>query len=169
LNLSTLIANYEPQSSPFATHINLLRALGPGIKTVLELGTGEYSTGMFTDRRYYPDLQELISVESDKHWADTAQRGDRRQKVAFVPEPIESFLAQIPLEKVDLILCDNSASGERRCATLKWLSEHVGRSLVVAHDYDVPSYAEACRGFDHVFVDDRQSPHTALLWRSRCH
>lgn len=167
MNLSTLIANYEPQSSPFATHINLLRAMGPGIRTVLELGTGEYSTGLFTDRRYYPDLQELISVESDKHWADTAQRGDRRQKVAFVPEPIEGFLAQIPLELIDLIFCDNSASGERRCATLKWLSENVGRSLVVAHDYDVPSYAEACKGFDHVFIDDRQSPHTALLWRAK--
>jgi len=168
VKLSELIANYEEQGSPFATHLNLLRALGPGIKSVLELGTGEYSTSLFTDRRYYPDLIELISVESEKHWADTAPRQDPRQKVVFISEPIEPFLAMIPLDQIDLILCDNSIHGDRRCATLRWLSENVGRSLVVAHDYNVPSYAEACRGFDHVFVDDRQSPHTALLWRSRC-
>lgn len=168
MKLSVLLSEYEEQSSLFATHLNLLRAIGPGIRSVLELGTGEYSTSLFTNRRYYPDLVELISVESDKHWMEIAPRSDPRQKMAFVPEPIEPFLAMIPLDKVDLIFCDNSASGERRCATLRWLAGHVTRSLVVAHDYDVPSYADACRGFDHAIVDDRQSPHTALLWRERC-
>ena len=38
MTISQLLSQYEPQSSTFATHINLLRALGPGIRTVLELG-----------------------------------------------------------------------------------------------------------------------------------
>jgi hypothetical protein len=165
MTLTSLIDNYEPQGSPFATHVNLLQAIGPGIRTVLELGAGEFSTRLFLDRRHYPDLVELVTVEQNRDWVIADE--DARHKIAIVPEPIEPFLALLPLDKFDLIFCDNSTSGERRCNTLKWLAENVGRSLVVAHDFDVPSYAEAAAEFTNAIVDDRQSPWTALLWRSR--
>ncbi len=163
MNLSTLINNYEPQESKFATHVNLLRTIGPGIKTVLELGAGEFSTPLFLDRTYFPDLTELITVEQNREWVkDTS---DPRHIIAIVEEPIEPFLETVHLEEVDLILCDNSTFGERRCDTLRWIGAHVGRSLVVAHDFDVPSYAEAAEAFDCVLIDDRQKPWTALLRR----
>ena len=165
MNLSALIENFEPQGSPFATHVNMLRALGPGVKTVLELGAGEFSTRLFLDERYYPDLEELVTVEQDRNWV--IDNGDPRHRIAIVEEPIEPFLALVDLSKVDLIFCDNSTFGDRRCATLRWIAEHVGGSLVVAHDFDVSSYAEAAAGFEHRIVDDRQAPWTALLWRAR--
>ena len=165
MNLSSLIDNYEPQGSPFGTHVNLLRALGPGIKTVLELGAGEFSTRLFLDRAYYPDLVELVTVEQDRNWVIC--ENDPRYKIAIVAEPIEPFLACMDLTKVDLIFVDNSTSGERRCDTLRWVAAHAGKSLVVAHDFDVPSYAEAAAGFEYQIVDDRQAPWTALIWRTK--
>ena len=164
--VSELIALYEPQTTPFATHVPLLRASGAGIKTVLELGTGLFSTPLFLDRGYYPELEALVSVESDEEWARLARRGDARHAVVFVAEPIESYLAGIDLDRYDLIFVDNSTLAERRCDTLRYLSTHVGRSLVVAHDFEVPSYREAAAGFAHALIDDRQSPWTALLWRT---
>ena len=66
MKVSDLLSMYEPQGSPFATHVPLLRAVGKGIKTVLELGAGEFSTRLFLDRTYYPDLIELVTVEQDR-------------------------------------------------------------------------------------------------------
>jgi hypothetical protein len=166
MNLSTLISNYEPQGSPFGTHLNLLRSLGRDIRSVLELGAGEFSTRLFLDKTYYPNLNELVTVEQRVSWVVADM--DDRHRVIIEPEPIEPLLIGVlDMEDFDLIFCDNSTSGERRCETLRWLAKNVERSLVVAHDFDVPSYREACAGFDHFIVDDRQSPWTALMWRSR--
>jgi hypothetical protein len=164
VNLSYLINGYCPQSSPFSTHVNLLRSLGGGVRSVLELGMGEFSTNIFLDKNCYPDLTLLASVESDPSWAKITN--DPRHVVHIVEEPIETLLADLNLDDYDLIFADNSTSGERRCATLFYLSQNVNRSIVIAHDYDVPSYREACREFNHVIVDDRQKPNTAMLWRT---
>jgi hypothetical protein len=166
MNISALIDNFSPQGSPFGTHVNLLCALGPGIKTVLELGAGAFSTSLFLDRDYYPDLIELTTIEQDREWVLAG--ADPRHKVVIEPEPIEPFLEGVlDLDSFDLIFVDNSTFGERRCDTLRWLAKHVGRSLVVAHDFNVLSYAEAAGGFDCKIIDDRQVPWTALLWRTR--
>lgn len=165
MNLSSLIANYEPQSSPFATHVNLLRAVGAGVHRVLELGAGQFSTPLFLDRDHYPALDWLVTVEDNKDWAAQAATSDPRHVMVVVNEPIYEFLPMFDMDMFDLIFCDNSASGGQRCETLKWLAENTGNVMVVAHDWQVPSYREAGAGFTHQFIDDRQEPWTALLWK----
>lgn len=165
MNVSELGSLFEPQSSPFATHIPLLRAIGKNIRTVLELGAGEFSTRLFLDRTYYPILEKLVTIEQNPDWV--YKSGDERHEVCIVDEPIESHLDNIDIGYFDLIFCDNSTIGEYRCKTLKYLSEKRGIGVVVAHDFDVPSYREAAAGFNHALVDDRQAPHTALLWRTK--
>jgi hypothetical protein len=167
VKVSDLISTYREVGDPFGTHLNLLRALGPGTRSVLELGAGRYSTPLFLDRSAYPDLVQLSTIESDPEWAKECNTSDLRHFMVSHDEPIEPYLERLTLVGYDLILCDNSTSGERRCDTLRWLASHVRRSLVVVHDYDVPSYAEACNGLDLILVDDRQSPHTALLRRAK--
>jgi len=81
-----------------------------------------------------------------------------------VPEPIETFLDSLDLELFDLIFVDNSTSGDRRCDTIKYISEKVKQPLVVMHDFQVPSYAAAAKAFKHIIVDNRQEPYTALGW-----
>jgi predicted O-methyltransferase YrrM len=160
--ISDLISVYEPQS-PFATHIPLLKALGHEIETVLELGAGIYSTSLFLNRLWYPQLRQLVSVEQKAEWIVEAD--DPRHQVLLTPEPIESLLDTLDLDQFDLIFVDNSDSGERRCDTLRYVASRCGQSIVVAHDYDIPSYCEAATGFSHGIIDDRQKPYTALLWR----
>jgi hypothetical protein len=165
LTLCNLFADFELQTSPFATHVNLLRALGAGtIRTVLELGAGEFSTRTFLDRKWFPDLTHLLTVEHDADWAERMKSDDLRAQLIVVPEPINFSLEAIHLPAYDLILCDNSASGDWRCYALRYLAKHVDRSLVVAHDYDVLTYQEAAKEFRHSLIDDRQRPWTALLW-----
>jgi predicted O-methyltransferase YrrM len=160
--ISDLISVYEPQS-PFATHIPLLKALGHEIETVLELGAGIYSTSLFLNRLWYPHLHQLVSVEQKAEWIVEAD--DPRHQVFLTPEPIEPLLDTLNLNQFDLIFVDNSDSGQRRCDTLRYVASRCDRSIVVAHDYDIPSYCEAATGFAHGIIDDRQKPYTALLWR----
>ncbi len=161
-NISDLISVYEPQS-PFATHIPLLKALGREIETVLELGAGAYSTSLFLDRLWYPRLRQLVSIEQKAEWI--VEAGNPRHQVHLVPEPIEPFLDTLDLDQFNLIFVDNSDSGLRRCDTLRYVASRCSQSIVVAHDYDIPSYCEAATGFAHGIIDDRQKPYTALLWR----
>jgi hypothetical protein len=165
LHLSKLQLSYQPVNDPYGTHLNLLRAVGHGIKKVLELGAGIHSTAVFLDRNYYPDLESLVSVEQNPDWIVSPD--DPRHTSHIVPEPIEEFIDTLDINTFDLILVDNSTFAERRCETLRYVANRVGRSIVVAHDYERQDYAAAASEFTYAVVDDRQVPHTALLWRSR--
>lgn len=165
LKLTDLNSHFVPIADRWGTHVNLLRSVGAGIKSVLELGMGTNSTPLFLDRAYYPDLTELCSVESDPAWVEMCRTDDPRHKVATVPEPIEPFLGMVNWNSVDLIFLDNSSSHERRIDTIRYISALDSRALVVMHDYDYAPYREAVSGFNFVLVDDRQEPWTALLCR----
>ena len=38
------------------------------IKKVLETGSGLYSTSVFLDKKYFQNLQKLVSYENDINW-----------------------------------------------------------------------------------------------------
>ena len=119
---------------------------------------------MFLNRELFPLLKKLVTVENDPNWAAVAKVEDSRHTMIVVPEPIETFLDSLDLELFDLIFVDNSTSGDRRCDTIKYISEKVKQPLVVMHDFQVPSYAAAAKAFKHIIVDNRQEPYTALGW-----
>lgn len=165
--ISKLNSMFEYQSSTFATHIPLLRFVGENIKTVLELGAGQFSTPLFLDKNYYPKVEKVLTIESDHIWADKMKNNDSRHNMIVIPEPIESFLSTLNFNDFDLIFVDNSAYRERRCETLKYVSENTKRSLVVAHDFEMPMYREAASKFDYSIIDDRHETWTALLWNTK--
>jgi hypothetical protein len=165
LRISDLNTSFTPIADRWGTHVNLLKVIGADAKTVLELGTGRWSTPLFLDRSYYPNLEELVSVENDAEWAETTKTDDPRHRLMVMPEPIEAFLGIIDLDKFDIVMIDNSSSPERRIDTIKYVSTHPSRSMVVMHDYDYAPYRDAVSGFSFALVDDRQLPWTALLCR----
>lgn len=162
LTLSNLLWSYKPVNDPYGTHLNILRAIGKGITTVLELGAGQYSTPLFLDRSVYPDLTNLCTIEQNKDWVPSID--DPRHHIAIIPEPIENFLDTLTLDSYDLIFIDNSDKAESREATLRYIAEKAGRSLIVTHDWERESYREAGKGFRYSLVDDRQVPWSAILW-----
>ena len=165
ITLSTLLSSYQPISDPYGTHLNVLRSIGKDVTSVLELGMGVYSTKMFLDKSVYPSLTRLLSIDHLDGWAEPSQ--DPRHTIVVQPEPIETFLDTLNLDSFDLIFVDNSDKASSREATLRYISEKAGKSLVVTHDWERESYRDAGKGFKHVFVDDRQSPWTAILWGNK--
>jgi hypothetical protein len=144
----------------WASHLPLLRTCGWATR-VLELGMGRYSTPTFLNSALFPFLDTLVSVESDRGWIQQSE--DARHKIHIHPEPIEPFLDDFDLENFDLIFVDNSDKAERRIETLKYISSRQPRrASVLVHDWE--RYHAAVTGFRFGILDDRQLPHTALVW-----
>lgn len=138
-------------SDPYASHLDVLRRMGKGVRSVLELGSGQYSTNLFLDRSVYPDLNLLVTVEPDAEW---------RAKLPSDPR-LNVWDEAIPDVRADLIFVDSHPES-RRIADIAFLSgrPHV---RVVIHDFEHEPYQRAAR-FDHIEIDKTLTPWTAVCW-----
>ena len=113
-----------------STHIPVLVALGltRPIHRVLELGAGLYSTPTFLNRKVFPQLEQLVSVEDDLNWQLKVQRGcpDTRLMISgTIPSLTDPY---------DLIFVDNSTDLKVRAATIRRVAEETRDGLVRVHD-----------------------------------
>lgn len=165
----------EFPSDPGATHLHLLAAIAGfrgGIKRILELGPGLFSTPAFLNRDVFPQVTRVLSIEHYQPWADMVLAAcvDSRLDCVVKPEPFEPYLATLALDEFDLIFVDNSNEIDVRAATVGFLSRAVTRPLVVIHDFQQPAYQEAAKGFPNRIIDISKTPHTGLVWKGefRC-
>src|SRR2546430_4650839 len=84
-------------ASPYATHIPVLVAIARvwRIDSVLELGSGHYSSRTFLDRSCFPDLKRLVSWENDRNWFEDMKPvigTDPRAEYRFIAGPIATEL-----------------------------------------------------------------------------
>jgi hypothetical protein len=154
----------------YATHLPLLLGLARILKIhrVLEFGSGIHSTLTFLDRSAYPDLQAIVSWETDPDWqarVEDAARHDARLKLCLRPEPLELTGEELRLLNPDLVLVDNSTTIAGREATIAQLAR-LAPALppVVIHDFEVAPYRRAARGFPHRFECSAFCPSTGVVW-----
>lgn len=146
----------------YATHLDFLTRLGPGVRTVLELGAGKYSTSLFLNRDVYPDLTQLVSVEHVREWIELLPQ-DPRLMTIIVEDPATSVLPHLGEVKFDLVFVDNSPCEYREKAIL-WLKAHTRGVKIVIHDFEYDAYQVAAEGFAHIEVDKTLVPWTAMVW-----
>lgn len=160
-------------ASDYATHVPILVGVGRSLRIakVLEFGAGFYSTLTFLNRSAFPDITSVFSIESDSDWiskVNAAAKSDPRLKIQFVPEPIESILAELDLAQFDLVLVDSSTEGARRAALIRELSHRpTGKCLVVIHDFEFSLYKQAAKGFVNCVDYSAFNPCTGILWDAR--
>lgn len=161
----------EKRASFVPSHVPALIALGRAmpVRTVLELGAGMISTPLFLDRRAFPILERLDSLESDATWwrcVAEAYGIDARLHLAPLrgapyvqaledrrigpEEPVlipGEWLAGtvkdvVDLNRYDVIFIDDGRDADERIATI----EAVGRGItgnstvVVIHDWEHEAY-----------------------------
>jgi hypothetical protein len=156
----------------YASHLPLLSGLGcirGGVKSILELGSGMYSTPMFLNRAFYPHVTRMVSVDHNSNWAERVRSTckDDRLEMVVTTEPIEPYLSTLDLESFDLIFVDNSDVSFHREATIEYLGVKVMKPLVVIHDFQYPQYQKSAHNFPNKIIDTRYGPHyTGLVWKS---
>ncbi|HEY8225116.1 MAG TPA: hypothetical protein VIG25_07555 [Pyrinomonadaceae bacterium] len=153
----------------YATHIPILIGLARywTIRSVLELGSGYYSTATFLHPKAFPHLEVLHSYETDSKWATRLKNfvNDSRAKMQLVAPPMASALSDINLTDYDVIFVDDSATEHDRVTTIRALTRRQLESLVVIHDFEVPSYIEVARAFRHRYAFKAFNPETGVLWQ----
>lgn len=158
-------------TNDYATHIPVLVGLAKArpIMSVLELGTGRYSTKTFLNRRTFPDLRMLHSYETDKGWATTMKQvtdADSRASMHVVDD-MASVLERVNPCDYDLIFVDDSNSASERVRTIKALAQSRAISPpIVIHDFEVPEYINVARRFRHRYSFKAFNPETGIVWQN---
>ena len=146
---------------PQGTHIPVLTSIGklfPEIKSVMEYGSGECSTLTFLNRNIFPNLERLVSTESQAQWAHEMSKrvnGDPRWTLILDDETD-------PAADVDLIFVD-SLTGESRVRTLEKMLTTNFQGIVVCHDSQEPYYHVSLPKFPFRYNFPQYIPNTAIV------
>lgn len=159
----------ERDQMPYATHIPVLMGLSRLVnpKTVIEFGSGEFSTPMFLDRGVFPALQSMKSYENNRDWhakVATLVSSDSRGGVELVNGPIASAVTARDVQKAELIFVDDS--DERgRIETIKAIAGLKPRDIpVIVHDFELWRLRRTGQLFEQRFTFNLWNPQTAVLW-----
>ncbi len=163
-----------PADEGYGSHAGALRAIARAlpVKTVVEYGSGRYSTPLFLDRGAFPDLERLLSVESDRSWIEDTRRAcgaDPRLELRWCPI---GAVHEYGADPADLVLIDcDTVEGDRHDygPRLKLLAKYATDPravVVVVHDSNFASIHPAVQAapfaFKAVYVPPF-GPHTAIL------
>lgn len=136
-------------------------------KTILELGSGRYSSRIFLDKDFFPLVEKVDSFENDQNWSDIVRDllgNDERFELTCRQGAISKQIESIDLEKYDLIFIDDSVTSEERSKTIQTIaSKGPKRPVAVIHDFDHFPYRKASSRFRYSFRFDSMNPHTGVL------
>jgi predicted O-methyltransferase YrrM len=159
-----------PCDKPFASHVPVLIALANIVrpKSVLELGSGLYSTGTFLNRSLFPELEHLDTWEDDPTWIRTIKQtlgGDSRLELHTAQAPIHKSITGVVLSQYDVIFIDDSKQDEDRAQTISTVvANRTSRNVIVIHDFEKPCYRSASAGPAHSAAMTALLPNTGVLW-----
>ena len=148
-----------------STHIPVLVALGltRPIHRVLELGAGWYSTPTFLNRKVFPQLKQLVSVEDNFVWRETVSNAHRSDKRLIMTEEIPQLLTS----SYDLIFVDNATDLSVRAATIRRVAEETCNVLVVIHDAEDVNYIPEIARFENHHTIKTYQKWTAIASNGR--
>lgn len=156
--------------TPYASHTPVLVAIARllPIRSILECGSGQYSTKLFLDRALFPHLRRLTSFEDDARWAERvrAEVGhDPRVKIIDTGGPVADAVSRLDVRGYDLIFIDDSCSVSARAQTIRAVAtQQPPLACVVIHDFEVLQYRVAASPWKHRRRFDAFRPNTGLLW-----
>lgn len=141
------------------------------VESVLELGSGRFTTPLFKSRSIFPDLGRLDVLENGDETYYCAMRDEFFSE--DVPghvlhrntAPIAVQAASIDLEAYDLILVDDSMTVPDRVETIRYITAAAVTPTLVIHDFEVEPYRKAVLGDWHAHVFTHAIPYTAVLSR----
>lgn len=154
------MASRLPYPKDHASHIPFLVGLGAyyPIRTVVEFGSGLYSTPLFLNLKAFPKLDCLISSEPDAKWRDKIYEvtGPDKRLDLLSKDPDLLVFAFI-----DLIFIDNGPE-QHKIETIRWIAEQSAGPIVVVHDAETATYRSEIDKFQTKFVSEKFNPGTAI-------
>lgn len=103
------------QSGGWGSHQPALRAIAKfmPIRSVIEFGSGPYSTDLFLDPEAFPLLESLTSFEHNSEWAGIVVMGNDQRHQLIIASP-ENFAARSAGMKADFVFLDSGPTMAER-------------------------------------------------------
>ena len=142
------------ETAEYGTHLFLLGEVFDHFKpkTILECGSGRYSTAFFLSQ----PIDRLVSIENNPEW--TFKPSDPRHEVVSVEGPVVDHLPDLGF---DLIFVDDDPVDAREQTIAKVLAKATG--LVVIHDTDYePFHRQIAWRPNH--TDTSRKPNTTVTF-----
>ena len=154
-----MIKDRKAPSGAYGTHVHpLLVATLNSSGTIIEFGTGDFSTPIFHEISKFQN-RKLISYDDSPEWHKnfTDMRSDMHEF-----KLVENW-SDIPVQKCGLVLIDH-APAERRVVDLDRFKDHA--QILVVHDTDKMKYygyAPYFKKFKYIYKYERYSKSTTLV------
>jgi len=156
-------------ASRYNSHMPILKKIAKKIKIkkILELGSGGYSTKLFIDKNFFPDLVHLKSYEDDESWFRMLLRDieDKRFDYIFSPNGIHEEIDLIQLDNFDLIFIDSGKNKAERIAVIKSVAKRKPKCIVVIHDCDYSEYVKAA-DFENSYIHKAMAD-IGIFWNGK--
>jgi hypothetical protein len=145
----------------YGTHVPVLKSIGnlfPNIERIMEYGSGQFSTLTFLNRDVFPNLEKLVSTETNSDWADEVTKlVGYEERWTLVPDDEAD-----PSNEFGLIFVD-SLTEDSRNRTVDKLIALPYDGIVVFHDSQNPCYEHHLAKFQYRYRFTQHFPNTDIL------
>lgn len=158
-------------SEPYATHVPVLVGVAAACKpeSIIEFGSGTFSTMSFLDETAFPWTRRVDSYENNRQWFDQVREKlppSMRVSLHFAEGEMYKAVDAVNACAADMIFVDDSPTDRARVRTLEGLARSCGtRPVVVLHDYDLWRLRLATRRFEHRISIDTFNPQCCIMWQ----
>jgi hypothetical protein len=167
-NRSIRLANRSAE--PYATHVPVLVGVAAAIRpqSLIEFGSGSFSTLSFLDDVAFPTIQRVDSYENNLEWFEQVRQGipaNTRVHLHYIEGDMYRAVDSAKTPSASMIFIDDSPSAEARVPTVEEVARLCGTGpVVVLHDNDLWRLRLATRKFEHRISFNAFNPQCCVMW-----
>ena len=156
--------------NPYATHVPILVGVAAACspRSLIEFGSGTFSTLSFQDEVAFPSLQRVDSYENNRQWFEQVREGltsNSCVNLHYVEGEMYQAVCGANTSRAEMIFIDDSPTAKARLPTVREVARRCGTEpCVVLHDYDLWRLRLAARGFEHCVSFDAFNPQSCVMW-----
>jgi predicted O-methyltransferase YrrM len=160
----------ERSNEPYATHVPILVGVAAAFRpeSIIELGSGDFSTASFLDEAAFPSIRRVDSYENNREWFEQVRQklpSSGRVNLHFVEGEMYKAVCAANPAAADMIFIDDSPTARARVPTVEEVARSCGtQPLVILHDNDLRRLRFATRKFEHRVSINTFNPQCSVMW-----
>jgi predicted O-methyltransferase YrrM len=157
-------------AEPYATHVPVLVGVAAAIRpqSLVEFGSGSFSTLSFLDDVAFPTIKRVDSYENNLEWFEQVRQrmpANPSVHLHYVEGDMYRAVDSVKTTSASMIFIDDSPTAQARVSTVEEVARLCGTGpVVVLHDNDLWRLRLSTRKFEHRISFDAFNPQCCVMW-----